>query len=137
MAARTVTDTATRDKKSAKRERGRRSFLNGQSAEGLVAKAYLAAGSVLLETRWRGKAGEIDLIFLERGTYVFCEVKAAHTHEAAMQRLLPGQMQRIYMAASEYLSKTPDGQLSDVRFDLASVDAKGEVGIVQNAFGHF
>ncbi|MEL7259016.1 MAG: YraN family protein, partial [Pseudomonadota bacterium] len=80
---------------------------------------------------------EIDLICLDEDVYVFCEDKATVTHEAARHRLLETQMRRIHAAASEYLAHTPKGQLSDVRFDLALVNARGEVEILQNAFGHF
>lgn len=81
--------------------------------------------------------GEIDLIFLENGVYVFCEVKASDTVEGAMSLLRPAQMQRIHVAASEYLGQTPDGQLSEVRFDLAVMDGQGIVTVMENALGHF
>ncbi|WP_317056757.1 YraN family protein [Roseovarius rhodophyticola] len=120
-----------------KSRRGQLAYLKGDAAEASVAAAYKALGATILETRWRGKGGEIDLIFLHQGVYVFCEVKASVTHEAARHRLLEAQMRRIHLAASEYLAHTPNGQLSDVRFDLALVNARGEVEILQNAFGHF
>lgn len=122
---------------STKQRRGKRAFLAGQSAERAVAKAYDQAGVALLAKRWRGKSGEIDLIFLQDGIYIFCEVKAAPTHDLALERLRPAQMRRIKAAASEYMSCTPKGQLSDVRFDLAVVNGQGQVRILENAFGHF
>jgi putative endonuclease len=36
----------------------------------------------------------------------------------------------------EYLGKIPNGSLTDVRFDVALVNALGEVRIIENAFGH-
>lgn len=120
-----------------KRRRGKRAYLSGVSAEEAVARAYDRRGADLLETRWRGQAGEIDLIFLEDGVYVFCEVKKARSFDAAAERLRPDQMQRIHVAASEYLGNTPEGQLSDVRFDLAVVDARGQVETREGAFSHF
>lgn len=120
-----------------RRERGRRANLSGAAAERIVAQAYDRRGADLLETRWRGKGGEIDLIFLDAGVYVFCEVKAARSFDAAAARLRPAQMRRIHAAASEYLEFTPHGQLSEVRFDLALVDGAGRAEIIENAFGHF
>jgi putative endonuclease len=102
-----------------------------------VARVYRTRGATLLERRWRGAGGEVDLIVLEKGEYVFCEVKAARDAGAAMQRLRPAQVHRIHAAASEYLSTTPEGQLTTLRFDLATVDETGRVDIVENAFGHF
>ncbi|MDM8167284.1 YraN family protein [Roseovarius sp.] len=122
---------------AAKRRRGRRAYLSGVSAEKAVAREYDRRGADLLETRWRGQAGEIDLIFLDRGVYVFCEVKKASSFDAAAERLRVDQMQRIHLAASEYLGNTPQGQLSEVRFDLAVVDDRGQVEIRDAAFSHF
>ena len=122
---------------AAKRRRGQRAYLSGVSAEKAVAREYDRRGADLLETRWRGQAGEIDLIFLDRGVYVFCEVKKASSFDAAAERLRVDQMQRIHLAASEYLGNTPQGQLSEVRFDLAVVDDRGQVEIRDAAFSHF
>ena len=120
----------------ARRDRGRRAYLTGEAAEKSVVRVYKGRGAELLETRWRGQSGEIDLIFLCNGVYVFCEVKAAPTIEAAVLRLRPVQIRRIHLAASEYLGRTPAGQLSEVRFDLAACEASGRVEITENAFGH-
>ena len=59
------------------------------------------------------------------------------TMNSVLQRLRPDQRQRIHLAASEYLGNTPDGQLSEVRFDLALVDGRGQVEIRDGAFSHF
>ena len=120
-----------------KHTKGRAAYFKGAAAECAVAQAYIQRGATLLEERWRGIGGEIDLIFLQAGVYVFCEVKAARSFEDATARLNPAQMHRIHNAASEYLTHCPDGQLSEVRFDLVAVDAHGQLRIFENAFGHF
>lgn len=120
-----------------RQDRGRRAYLSGRGAEDAVIRSYAAQGALLLENRWRGESGEIDLILRAQGSYVFCEVKRAATFDLAMQRLGVAQMQRIHLAASEYLGQTPEGQLAPVRFDLAVVDGAGALRILQNAFGHF
>lgn len=120
-----------------RRRRGRRSYLSGLSAEQAVARAYRARGAKLLETRWRGRGGEIDLIFDEGGVIVFCEVKQARSFDEAMTRLRPAQMRRIHATGSEYLEFAPQGQLSQVRFDLAVVDAQGRVDVREGLFSHF
>ena len=116
---------------------GQRADLSGRAAEEQVARAYSGRGAELLETRWRGKGGEIDLIFGQGEVLVFTEVKKARSIDAAICSLRPAQMRRIHAAASEYLAHAPNGQLSDVRFDLAVMDAIGRVEIIENAFGHF
>ena len=121
----------------ARQDRGRRADLSGRAAENRVVEAYTSLGYVLLENRWRGRGGEVDLIFSFDGCLIFVEVKKARSIDAAICSLRPAQMTRIHAAASEYLAKAPDGQLSDVRFDLAAMDAGGQVQIIENAFGHF
>lgn len=114
--------------------RGRRNHLSGMAAEAAVERAYRDAGLVLLERRWRGSAGEIDLIFedLDR-SIVFIEVKASRNFDRAMGLITPRQVARIHAAAEEYLGLCADGQLTNTRFDAGLVDAQGRVQIVENA----
>lgn len=121
----------------ARRLSGQLADLSGRVAEELVARTYLDNGAVLLETRWRGEGGEIDLIFGRGDLLIFAEVKKARSVDAAIRSLRPAQMRRIHAAAAEYLAQAPNGQLSDVRFDLAAMDGAGRVEIIENAFGHF
>ena len=44
-------------------------------------------------------------------------------------------MERIYGAASEYLAGEPDGQNTNVRFDVALVNSTGQMQVIENAFG--
>jgi len=118
-------------------QKGRVAFHKGMAAEKSVALAYDRRGADLLNARWRGQGGEIDLIFEDHGVVVFCEVKAARDAETAMGSLQSRQIERIHMAAAEYMGQLPDGQLAEVRFDLAVVDGQGVVTVLENAFGHF
>ncbi|MEI4196780.1 YraN family protein [Roseovarius sp. E0-M6] len=143
MKARTACSTArvTRDRPAtgsaaqSKRDRGLLAYLAGSAAEEQVMLDYLSRGAVCLEQRWRGQSGEIDLIFRDQGVVVFVEVKTSRTHDRAIASLRPAQVTRIYNAASEYLAHVPEGQLADIRFDLATMDALGGIGIMENAFG--
>ena len=79
--------------------RGRCNQLAGASAEGVVERVYLGAGHRLLERRWRGKAGEIDLILEDAdGTLVFVEVKTGPDTDRALARISPAQVARIHHA---------------------------------------
>ncbi len=122
---------------AARRDRGKRAYNSGHAAEKRAVALYTAAGLRLLEVRWRGKSGEIDLIFADGDEIVFAEVKQARTHDAAIASLRPAQMRRIHAAGSEYLAHCPKGQLTNVRFDLAVVDAAGRCDIMEGAFSHF
>ena len=120
-----------------RRERGKRAYLSGLAAEDIALRGYAARGARLLTRRWRGTGGEIDLVLRDGETYVFCEVKKAATFDLALDRVRPGQVQRIFNTASEYLGHTPEGQLAPVRFDLALIDVTGALRILENPFGDF
>lgn len=137
MTAHFAPDTVVSTPVALRQRRGVRANLTGAAAEERVAQSYARRGLRIVQRRWRGAGAEIDLISREGETVVFTEVKAAKTHDAAIARLGVAQMKRIYRAAEAYLEHEPKGQLTDVRFDVALFDQRGEVRIIENAFGHF
>ena len=113
---------------------GRMAYLAGLAAEDSVAAEYRGRGYVLLETRWRGKRGEIDLIFADGDGVVCVEVKKSRDFETALSHIRPAQAQRLFATADEYVGTLPMGSLTDIRFDVALMDAQGQVSILENAF---
>ncbi len=111
------------------------SYHAGLSAEDQVAADYARRGHGTRGHRWRGSAGEIDLIAEDGDGLIFVEVKKSTDFARAAERLSRRQMQRIYASAAEYLGQMPRGQMTDVRFDVALVDASGAIEIIENAFG--
>ena len=107
----------------------------GLAAEDIVARAYAARGCTEAARRWRGQGGEIDLIVRDGDAVVFVEVKMSRTHDKAVQRVTRRQMDRICMAASEFVGREPRGLLTPMRFDVATVDQSGQVRVIANAFG--
>lgn len=120
-----------------KRDAGAMAYFAGCAAEASVARAYVDRGWDLLESRWRGQSGEIDLIFSDAGALVFVEVKKARSFDAAAHRLSVQQARRIHLAAEEYLGHVPGGAFTDMRFDLALCNQAGEIEIREGAFSHF
>ncbi|MBC7476740.1 MAG: YraN family protein [Pseudorhodobacter sp.] len=114
--------------------RGAVSYHAGRCAEDQVAQHYTRMGRPILARRWRGISGEIDVIARDGDAVIFIEVKQSNTHAAAVDHLCERQMQRICLAASEYLGGEPDGLNTSARFDVALVDAMGRIEILQNAF---
>lgn len=106
----------------------------GLAAEAIVESDYERRGRPVADRRWRGRGGEIDLIFREDDGLIFVEVKKSKTHEQALRRVSRDQMDRLCHAASEYVANEPKGQLTNMRFDVATVDAAGTVRIIENAF---
>ncbi len=113
---------------------GVRSYHAGLAAEDQVAQLYARSGRAVCARRWRGSAGEIDLIARDGAKVIFIEVKQSKTHAQAAEHLTPRQMARIYNTASEFLAGEPNGQLTDVRIDLAMVDAMGRIDVLENAY---
>ena len=113
---------------------GSRSYHAGLAAEQLVEQAYARAGRPICARRWRGSAGEIDLVARDGAEVIFIEVKQSKTHAMAAEHLTARQMARIYRAASEFIGGEPAGQLTAVRFDVALVDRQGRIEILENAF---
>lgn len=110
-------------------------YLSGQAAEDQVAAFLAGRGLVVIARRWRGAAGEIDLICAEDAVTVFVEVKHAATFDAAAQSLSPRQSARIRATASEFAAGLAAGQDSDMRFDVALVDGLGRIEIIESALG--
>lgn len=118
-------------------DRGRMAHFAGASAENSVLRDYQANGATVMEQRWRGQGGEIDLVMQDGDETVFVEVKKSRDFATAAQRISHHQMARIMSAAEEYMTRLPNGMISEVRFDVALVNAQGQTQIVRNAFGQF
>jgi putative endonuclease len=114
---------------------GALAYRSGLAAEDQVARRYQDAGRPIAARRWRGRGGEIDLIARDGAQVIFIEVKRADSHALAAERLGARQMQRIWDTASEFLAGEPSGQDTEVRFDVALVDGRGRIEIVENALG--
>lgn len=110
--------------------RGQMAYYAGHAAEGCVVAKYAAEGHRLVAQRWRGTAGELDLVFEDDDSLVFVEVKQARSFDAALQRLRPRQIERICRTAEEFVGQHCPGR--DMRFDLALVNGQGAVRAMPN-----
>ena len=91
-------------------------------------------GMRLLVSRYRNRAGEIDLIMLDGETIVFVEVKTRLHAPAGTGRLAVDRIKQQRIARSAVLFLKEKGWLKrSVRFDVAEV-TESEVIHVRNAF---
>jgi putative endonuclease len=111
---------------------GKTSYLAGLAAEEAVAAEYANRGYPVAARRWRGSRGELDLVLRNGEGLIVVEVKQARDFDRAALRISSAQLQRIYGAASEFVAGEPKGQLTELRFDVALVDATGRVEIIEN-----
>ena len=112
---------------------GHHNYHAGLCAEDIVARHYAAMNQPVAKRRWRGQAGEVDLIARNGAQVVFVEVKKSKTLTNAAMRLGPRQIDRLLAAGAEFIGSEPNGLLTDVRFDVAMVDGQGRVEIIENA----
>lgn len=117
-----------------RKSRGRMSYESGLAAEDRISTDYERRGFPIARKRWRGKSGEIDLVFQDTGGLVFVEVKQSRDFDSALNNLSEHQIARLFAAAEEYVANEPNGSLTDVRFDVALVNQRGEFKIIENAF---
>ena len=111
-------------------------YARGVMGEIAAEKALTEAGLEVLERRFRGGRGEIDLILLQPGkALVFAEVKAREkaSPEEAMAAITPAKQKRLLEAACFYLAKHPEFQNLPLRFDAVTVTPEG-VRHIPNAF---
>lgn len=120
--------------KRARSARGLANYLAGHSAEAAVARHYEARGIRICARNWRGSAGEIDIIGRRGEEVIFVEVKHSRTHDLAASHVSPAQIGRIFTTVDEFLAGEPRGLLTDVRIDLALVDGRGVIEVMENAF---
>ncbi|WP_425100307.1 YraN family protein [Tropicibacter sp. S64] len=118
-----------------RRARGQVNHRAGTAAEDSVSRDYARRGYPELRRRWRGKAGEVDLIFRDGKGVVFVEVKCSRTFDGAVQHLTARQIERLQRAAEEFLGTQPLGLLTEMRFDVALVNGHGEISVLENAIG--
>lgn len=96
-------------------------------------RGYLDYGHRLVARRWRGPAGEIDLVMEKDGEVIFVEVKASRTHAQAASAVSKRQIGRLLRSAEHCLGTFPKGLSTPMRFDVALVDGQGRIDVIMNA----
>ncbi len=117
---------------SPKQRRGMLAYAKGKCAEAVVAEHYKACGFELVAERWRGEAGEIDLIVKNDDCFIFVEVKSSSSHEAAASHLSPAQLSRLCLSAQAYMGAEVGNDFIEYRLDAALVDAQSQIQIIEN-----
>ncbi|MBU2963817.1 YraN family protein [Citreicella sp. C3M06] len=113
--------------------RGTTGYHAGVSAELRVAQDYERRGYTVLRSRWRGLGGEIDLIIADGDAVIFVEVKKSRSFDRALERLSRRQILRLFSAAEEFVGTLPGGSLTEMRFDVALMDERGMIRIMEGA----
>lgn len=110
----------------------------GKTGESIALEKLKAIGYRILETNFRTKTGEIDIIAQDNETIVFVEVKSRRTKRfgSAKHSITFDKQRKISMAALYYLKKKKKMK-SKARFDVVIIQSGKNghsVEMVQNAF---
>lgn len=98
----------------------------GAVGEQAAAELLTALGYEILERNFRTKYGELDIVAVDRGTLVFCEVRSRVGREAiawALESIGPAKRLKLRRMAAEWLrfSATRRPRTRGIRFDAIAV----------------
>ena len=115
--------------------RGRAAYHSGLAAEDIVARHYQAMGASVLARRYRAPDGEIDLVVRCGEVLVFVEVKKRKYSTGWDSPVTERQWRRLECAALHYMVEASNVTRIQpaCRFDVALVNADGQVSIIENA----
>ena len=93
----------------------------GDQAERIAAGYLQRKGLALIQTNYRCRWGEIDLVLRDRDTIVFTEVKLRHSKSfgGASYSVTPRKQTRIIAAARHYLAGKKE---TPCRFDVVLLE---------------
>lgn len=80
----------------------------------------MAKGYLVLRRRYKGGAGEVDLVLMDGDTLVFAEVKRRNTYEAAIESVDARKIARLHSAAEAFAYQAGEHERAR-RFDLVIV----------------
>lgn len=106
----------------------------GAQAEQVAARFLQRQGLTLVQTNFRCRFGEIDLILRDKENLVFAEVRqrSRSDYGGAAASIDARKQQRLILTAQHYLASLP--RIPPCRFDAVLLDAAGNIEWVKNAF---
>jgi len=110
----------------------------GQVGERLAALHYHQAGFEVVDTNWRCRHGELDLVARKGSLVVFVEVKnrSSLAYGHPLEAVTPRKQQRLRRLAALWFEdhhRHPELEYLQARFDVVAVLA-GRLEVVTNAF---
>ena len=110
----------------------------GETGEALAARKLKKAGYKIIETNYRTRLGEIDIIAKEDDTIVFVEVKSRRSvHFGNPKQAVTLQKQKKISMVALYYLKATGQSTARARFDVVTVISnrdRPQVEIIKNAF---
>ena len=110
-----------------RRGRGLNNRASGDLGEELARRYLASKGYEIVESNYRTRRGELDLISRHADTLVIVEVKLRRgtAYGTPLEAVTPRKQQAIRLMAEEYLAgKSPEFQ--SLRFDVVGILLRGE-----------
>lgn len=104
----------------------------GTKYEQIAAQYLESQGYIVLQLNYRCHAGEIDIIAMEQGWIVFCEVKYRTCSHTALEAVDERKQMRISRSAFWYLTEKHLNN-KRCRFDVIGIEGKRIIHL-KNAF---
>lgn len=113
----------------------------GNRGEEKAKEYFKQNGYEIVESNWRTRRGEIDIIAQKDQTIVFIEVKTLlkGNLETLSKELNQQKQKRIVETAKQFLATTRKYSNSLIRFDVVVIDMPGFPSVyhIENAFAEF
>jgi putative endonuclease len=111
----------------------------GRLGERIARWRLILSGYRIIETNYRTRYGEIDIVAGHRGDLVFIEVKTKRSKDYGPpeEAVDEKKQQKIARTALMYLTERGGGDDTPCRFDVVTVDLSGllpRVRVIPNAF---
>ncbi len=100
-----------------------------------MAAWYERRGGSVVARNWRVRSGEIDLVVLDGGVLVVCEVKtrSGPRFGSPLEAVGPDKQRRLRHLALRFVDGNPRWRDRPLRFDVAAVTPEG-IEVVTAAF---
>jgi putative endonuclease len=100
----------------------------GAAAETLAARYLETQGLTVVARNLRCRAGELDLVCLDRATLVIVEVRQRSRSDfgGAPASVTPGKRRRLLRAAAFHWQRRPAWRKRMLRFDVIALEGPGE-----------
>lgn len=113
------------------------SLYNGHQAEEMAKQYLIAQGLEWVESNFRTKLGEIDLIMRDKTYLIFIEVRkrASPFFGGAIESITHQKRQKILKTASLFLQRYQHYSKNPIRFDVICIEGKqAQINWIVNAF---
>lgn len=106
----------------------------GRYGEDLACRKLQSLGMQIIERNWRCRSGEIDIVAIDGGVLVVCEVKTRRqsAYGSPVEAVTSVKVRRLRVLAAQWLAThTPAHRFDDVRIDVIAVQipTRGEAHI--------